>query len=174
MFTGVPVSMSIDPACAENASGIMSCDVGTPVAQRHGHPVATTASGTRLLRNATIATPRIARVAASGDVPAALGWDREGLERKYRSDLDSDIADIANLGGRLAGTTTAALFLEHFVGETPWARPRGRTLTSRAPCSPSRAIRGAARAPQASAPASSCTPPPPTPPDPRPPDLHAG
>nr|MDQ2699244.1 M17 family metallopeptidase [Actinomycetota bacterium] len=43
------------------------------------------------------------------------------LERKYRSQLDSDIADIANLGGKFAGATTAALFLEHFAGETPWA-----------------------------------------------------
>ena len=29
-FTGVPVSASIDPACAENTSGISSCDVGRP------------------------------------------------------------------------------------------------------------------------------------------------
>lgn len=43
------------------------------------------------------------------------------LERKYRPQLDSDIADISNLGGKYAGATTAALFLEHFVGETPWA-----------------------------------------------------
>ena len=43
------------------------------------------------------------------------------LERKYRKQLDSEIADIANLGGPFAGATTAALFLAHFVGETPWA-----------------------------------------------------
>ena len=43
------------------------------------------------------------------------------LERSYRSQLDSDIADISNLGGKYAGATTAALFLEHFVGKTPWA-----------------------------------------------------
>lgn len=43
------------------------------------------------------------------------------LEQKYRKQLDSDIADIANLGGPFAGATTAALFLQHFVGETPWA-----------------------------------------------------
>ncbi|MCK2035820.1 leucyl aminopeptidase [Microbacterium sp. SSW1-49] len=43
------------------------------------------------------------------------------LERKYRPQLDSQIADIANLGGPFAGATTAALFLEHFVGKTPWA-----------------------------------------------------
>ncbi len=43
------------------------------------------------------------------------------LEKKYRSQLDSDVADIANLGGPFAGATTAALFLSEFVGETPWA-----------------------------------------------------
>jgi leucyl aminopeptidase len=43
------------------------------------------------------------------------------LEKKYRPQLDSDIADISNLGGKYAGATTAALFLEHFVGNTPWA-----------------------------------------------------
>ncbi|WP_404431006.1 leucyl aminopeptidase [Microbacterium lacus] len=43
------------------------------------------------------------------------------LEKKYRPQLDSDIADISNLGGKYAGATTAALFLADFVGETPWA-----------------------------------------------------
>jgi leucyl aminopeptidase len=28
---------------------------------------------------------------------------------------------ISNLGGSYAGSTTAALFLSEFVGETPWA-----------------------------------------------------
>ena len=43
------------------------------------------------------------------------------LEKQYRKQLDSDIADIANLGGPFAGATTAALFLSEFVGDTPWA-----------------------------------------------------
>lgn len=43
------------------------------------------------------------------------------LQQKYRKQLDSEIADISNLGGPFAGATTAALFLEHFVGKTPWA-----------------------------------------------------
>jgi len=43
------------------------------------------------------------------------------LEKKYRPQLDSEIADIANLGGKYAGATTAALFLAHFAGDTPWA-----------------------------------------------------
>lgn len=46
---------------------------------------------------------------------------RMPLERKYRKQLDSGIADLANLGGPYAGATTAALFLAEFVGQTPWA-----------------------------------------------------
>ncbi len=43
------------------------------------------------------------------------------LERKYRPQLDSEIADISNMGGPYAGATIAALFLDHFVDGTPWA-----------------------------------------------------
>ena len=43
------------------------------------------------------------------------------LELQYRKQLDSDIADISNLGGKYAGATTAALFLAEFAGDTPWA-----------------------------------------------------
>ena len=43
------------------------------------------------------------------------------LEKKYCKTLDSEVADIANLGGPYAGSTTAALFLAEFVGEVPWA-----------------------------------------------------
>jgi leucyl aminopeptidase len=43
------------------------------------------------------------------------------LERRYRKELDSTIADLKNLGGANAGAITAALFLEEFVDGTPWA-----------------------------------------------------
>lgn len=43
------------------------------------------------------------------------------LERRYRKQIDSTIADLSNLGGPYAGTITAALFLNEFVGSTPWA-----------------------------------------------------
>lgn len=58
-------------------------------------------------------------LAASAAVDEPL-W-RMPLEQKYRPQLDSDIADISNLGGKYAGATTAALFLAHFAGSTPWA-----------------------------------------------------
>jgi leucyl aminopeptidase len=40
---------------------------------------------------------------------------------EYRDQLKSDIADIKNIGGRPAGSITAALFLKEFVEDTPWA-----------------------------------------------------
>ncbi|WP_042391995.1 leucyl aminopeptidase [Streptacidiphilus carbonis] len=43
------------------------------------------------------------------------------LARRYRAELDSDVADIKNMGGPNGGAIHAALFLEEFVGERPWA-----------------------------------------------------
>ena len=43
------------------------------------------------------------------------------LDRRYRKQMDSEVADIKNLGGEFAGAITAALFLAEWVGETPWA-----------------------------------------------------
>jgi len=45
----------------------------------------------------------------------ARGWE---LARVY---VSSTIADLTNMGGINAGSITAALFLEEFVGGTPWA-----------------------------------------------------
>lgn len=41
--------------------------------------------------------------------------------KEYRKKLESPIADLKNVGGRGGGTITAGLFLQHFVGEIPWA-----------------------------------------------------
>ena len=43
------------------------------------------------------------------------------LHRGYRGQLDSTVADMKNLGWGDGGAITAALFLEHFVGDVPWA-----------------------------------------------------
>ena len=44
------------------------------------------------------------------------------LERRYRGQLDSEIADLKNMGDDAnAGAITAALFLEEFVAGLPWA-----------------------------------------------------
>ncbi len=43
------------------------------------------------------------------------------LDDAYRRQLDSTVADLRNVGGRPAGTITAACFLSEFVGDVPWA-----------------------------------------------------
>ncbi len=43
------------------------------------------------------------------------------LYPEYREMLRSSIADIKNSGGKKASSITAAIFLEEFIGNTPWA-----------------------------------------------------
>jgi leucyl aminopeptidase len=43
------------------------------------------------------------------------------LDKEYSKQIKSDIADIKNVGGRKAGTITAAAFLKEFADGTPWA-----------------------------------------------------
>jgi leucyl aminopeptidase len=57
---------------------------------------------------------------AAADRAGELAWVLP-LAREYRKDIDSDIADLKNIGGRYAGAITAALFLAEFAGETSWA-----------------------------------------------------
>jgi leucyl aminopeptidase len=42
------------------------------------------------------------------------------LDDEYKEQLKSSFADLPNIGGRPAGSITAALFLRDFVGDTPW------------------------------------------------------
>ncbi|CAN5646142.1 leucyl aminopeptidase [soil metagenome] len=47
---------------------------------------------------------------------------RMPLVDEYRSELDSDIGDLKNIGSRYGGSILAALFLKEFVGHgVPWA-----------------------------------------------------
>jgi len=51
-------------------------------------------------------------------------WDRAWhmpLWDEYQSQLDSNFADLANIGGRPAGSITAACFLSRFTATYPWA-----------------------------------------------------
>jgi leucyl aminopeptidase len=43
------------------------------------------------------------------------------MDDELRPEIKSDVADLKNVGIRWGGAITAAMFLEHFVGETPWA-----------------------------------------------------
>ena len=61
----------------------------------------------------------------AGQLEAAAAATAEGiwrlpLEHNYREQLNSEVADISNMGGEYAGTTTAALFLNEFVDGIPW------------------------------------------------------
>lgn len=60
---------------------------------------------------------QVEAAATAADEPV---W-RLPLVRSYRKELDSDVADIKNIGGVNAGSITAALFLEEFVNGIPWA-----------------------------------------------------
>lgn len=70
-----------------------------------------------VLGNNQAVIDQVRSAASAVDEPA---WQLP-LEKKYRKQLDSDVADIGNLGGRFAGATTAALFLNEFVDGLPWA-----------------------------------------------------
>lgn len=60
------------------------------------------------------------RLAACGRDAGESLW-RLPLAAEYREDIKSHVADIKNVGGGSAGAVTAALFLQEFVGEVPWA-----------------------------------------------------
>jgi leucyl aminopeptidase len=59
-------------------------------------------------------------ILASGDRVGEHGWELP-LWPAYRKLIDSEVADIKNIGKRYGGAITAALFLAEFVGDTPWA-----------------------------------------------------
>jgi leucyl aminopeptidase len=60
---------------------------------------------------------RVTTAAADVDEPV---WQLP-LERSYRKLIDSNVADMKNVGGPFGGAIIAALFLAEFVGDTPWA-----------------------------------------------------
>jgi len=56
----------------------------------------------------------------SGDYTYDRVWQLPLFE-EYQQQIKSEIADIRNIGGREAGTITAACFLSRFVEDVPWA-----------------------------------------------------
>ena len=61
------------------------------------------------------------RVQAAGASAGEAYWPMP-LESYLRKSLDSQVADIKNIGSRFGGALTAGLFLKEFVGEgIPWA-----------------------------------------------------
>jgi len=57
---------------------------------------------------------------AAGEAAGEPGWELP-LYGPYRRLIDSEVADIKNIGKRYGGAITAGLFLAEFVGDTPWA-----------------------------------------------------
>jgi leucyl aminopeptidase len=60
------------------------------------------------------------RLAEAGLATGEKVW-RLPLTPEYDKLIDHDVADMKNIGGRLAGSITAAQFLQRFVNNTPWA-----------------------------------------------------
>ena len=48
-------------------------------------------------------------------------WQLPLAKDKYRKLLDSDVADLKNVGGPYGGAIVAAIFLSEFAGDVPWA-----------------------------------------------------
>ena len=60
------------------------------------------------------------RLIEAGQETGETVW-RMPLGAAYDKMIDSKFADMKNTGGRMAGSTTAAQFLQRYVGKTPWA-----------------------------------------------------
>jgi leucyl aminopeptidase len=60
------------------------------------------------------------RLIDAGQETGETVW-RMPLGTAYDKMIDSKFADMKNTGGRMAGSTTAAQFLQRYVGKTPWA-----------------------------------------------------
>ncbi|MCD6526300.1 MAG: leucyl aminopeptidase [Desulfuromonas sp.] len=62
----------------------------------------------------------IADLRRSGDQVGERVWPLP-LFDEYSEQIKSEVADVKNIGGRPAGTITAAAFLQKFVEDLPWA-----------------------------------------------------
>lgn len=61
-----------------------------------------------------------ASLKAAAEITGERVWELP-LWEEYQEPIKSEIADFKNVGGRAAGTITAAVFLSKFVGAYPWA-----------------------------------------------------
>lgn len=60
------------------------------------------------------------RLSQAGTTTGEKVW-RMPLTKAYDKMIDCKVADMKNIGGRHAGSITAAQFLQRFVNEVPWA-----------------------------------------------------
>ena len=70
-----------------------------------------------------LAQPRTVLGDPIADIARAAGEDtwRLPLTDSVKEELKSDVADLKNAGDRMGGAMSAALFLQKFVKDTPWA-----------------------------------------------------
>jgi len=61
-----------------------------------------------------------ARLIAAGEATGETVW-RMPIGKGYDKMIDSKFADMKNTGGRPGGSSSAAMFIKRFVGDTPWA-----------------------------------------------------
>lgn len=62
----------------------------------------------------------VQQIIKAGETSADAAWQLP-MGEQYQEQLKSNFADIANIGGRPAGTITAACFLSRFTEEQRWA-----------------------------------------------------
>jgi len=66
-------------------------------------------------------SPKLAKeLLAAGDSADDPAWELP-LDKPYKQQLHSNFADLANIGGRDAGTITAGCFLSQFTEHSDWA-----------------------------------------------------
>ena len=61
----------------------------------------------------------LSKMKSAGEISGELCWPMP-LTDAYNEQIKSEVADLKNVGGRDAGSITAAKFLEHFVENVPW------------------------------------------------------
>jgi len=64
--------------------------------------------------------PTIDALLQAGDDTGDMAWPMP-MGKQYQAQLDSNFADMANIGGRAAGAVTAACFLARFAEDVNWA-----------------------------------------------------
>ena len=67
----------------------------------------------------TNSDPLLSRLKEAAAAAGEKVWELP-LFDEYREQSDSTVADVKNVGGRGAGSITAALFLREFIEDTPW------------------------------------------------------
>jgi leucyl aminopeptidase len=58
-------------------------------------------------------------VLAAGIATGERVWEMPTFD-EYKEQYKSDVADLKNIGGRAAGSITAAMFIGEFVGDAAW------------------------------------------------------